>query len=105
MFSGGDYEEVTRWLRNFVTAHAKRANLRAEAVIESDGPREGESYGVRLRQGKELRPRVGEPPIELSFPDVAAGRGDLAWCDALAERVRALARELSAGRADAQQPA
>jgi hypothetical protein len=102
VFSGGDYEEVARWLRNFVTAHAKRANLRAEAVIERDRPREGQSYGIRLRRGDELRPRAGESPIELSFPDVAAGRGNLAWCDALAERVRTLARELEPARPDAQ---
>ena len=52
MFSGGDYEEVGRWLRNFVLAHAKRENLRVEAVVESEGPREGQSYGVRLRLGE-----------------------------------------------------
>jgi len=33
----------------------------------------------------------------LSYGDVAASRGSLAWCTALAARVRALARDLSAG--------
>ena len=92
MFSGGDYDEVTRWLTNFVASHAKRENLRAEAVVEADGPREGESYGVRLRVGEVVRPPASEPPIELSFGEVAQNRGRLAWCAALADRVRALAR-------------
>jgi hypothetical protein len=92
MFSGGDYDEVTRWLTNFVASHAKRENLRAEAIVEADGQREGESYGVRLRVGQAVRPSAGEPPIELSFSEVAQNRGQLAWCAALADRVRALAR-------------
>ncbi len=95
MFSGGDYEEVARWLRNFVTSHAKREDLRAEAVVEAGGPREGRSYGVRLRLGEALRPPAGEQPIELGYDEVARDRGSLNWCAALAERVRALAREPS----------
>jgi hypothetical protein len=83
MFSGGDYEEVARWLRNFVLAHAKRENLRVEAVVETEGPREGQSYGVRLRLGEGLRP-------------AAQNRGSLAWCSGLADRVRSLAREFPA---------
>jgi hypothetical protein len=92
MFSGGDYDEVTRWLTNFVASHAKRENLRAEAMVEADGEREGESYGVRLRVGQVVRPPAGEPPIELSYSEVARNRGQLAWCVALADRVRSLAR-------------
>ncbi len=95
MFSGGDSEEVARWLRTVVTSHAKRENLRAVAVVEAEGPREGESYGVRLRLGEALRPPAGEPPIELAHAEVARNRGSLAWCAALAERMRALAREPS----------
>ncbi len=95
MFSGGDYEEVARWLGNFAISHAKRENLRVEAVVEREGPREGKSYGIRLRLGEDLRPPAGEAPIELSWAEVASGRGSLAWCSALAERVRALAREFS----------
>ena len=92
MFSGGDYEEVARWLGNFVTSHAKRENLRVEGVLEAEGPREGKSYGVRLRLGDELRPAADVAPLDLAFAEVASGRGRLVWCDALAERVRALAR-------------
>jgi hypothetical protein len=96
MFSGGDYEEVARWLRNFVVAHAKRENLRVEAVVDTGGSREGRSYGVRLRLGEGLRPAPPEPPVELGFAEVAEQRGSLAWCSGLAERVQSLARELSA---------
>jgi hypothetical protein len=94
MFSGGDYQEVARWLRNFVASHAKRENLRVEAVVEAEGPREGRSYGVRLRLGEGLRPAPPAPALELGFPEVAGNRGSLAWCSDLASRVRTLAREL-----------
>jgi hypothetical protein len=96
VFSGGEYGEVARWLRNFVAAHAKRENPRVEAVVDTAGPREGRSYGVRLRLGEGLRPAPPAPPLELGFPEVAQNRGGLAWCSGLADRVRALARELSA---------
>ena len=95
MFGGGDYDEVARWLGNFVTSHAKRENLRVEAVLEADGPRQGQRYGVRLRLGDELRPAADGAPLELAFTEVASSRGSLVWCDALAARVRALAREFS----------
>jgi hypothetical protein len=84
---------VARWLRNFVLAHAKRENLRVEAVVESEGPREGQSYGVRLRLGDALRPAPPASAVELAFPEVAQNRGSLAWCSGLADRVRGLARE------------
>ena len=95
MFSGGDYEEVGRWLWNFVGAHAKRENLRVEPVVDTAGPRDGNSYGVRLRLGERVLPPAGEAPIEMTFADVAAGKGQLAWCNALAGRVRALAGEFA----------
>ena len=95
MFSGGDYEEVRRWLWNFVTSHAKREDVRVEAVIEADGPREDVSYGVRLRLGERVQPPGDVPPLELAYADVARERGNLAWASALAERVRALAREVA----------
>ena len=95
MFSGGDYEEVARWLLNFVRAHAKRENLRVEAVVETE-PRDGQSYGVRLRLGEALRPVPPAPPVELGFTEVAQSRGSLAWCSGLAARVRSLAREFPA---------
>ena len=96
MFSGGEYEEVARWLRNFVIAHAKRENAGVEAVLEADGPRQRQSFGVRLRFGEGTRPAPPAPALELAFPEVAQNRGSLAWCAGLADRVRALARELLA---------
>ena len=90
MFSGGEYDEVARWLRNFVASHAKRENLRVEPEVDTEGPREGQSYGVRLRLGAAL-----SPALELAFAEVARDRGSLAWCAELAGRVRALARELT----------
>jgi hypothetical protein len=94
MFAGGDYEEVGRWLRNFMMSHAKREDPRLEVVIETEGARQGKSYGVRLRLGEAVVPPAGQKPIELSHEEVASGRGSLAWCSALAARVRSLAREL-----------
>jgi hypothetical protein len=87
-FSGGSYDEVARWLWNFLTSHAKREDLRIEAELEQGDEREGRSYGARL----ELGPR-STPVIEFDYKDVAANRGSLAWCRALAERIRAIARE------------
>lgn len=95
MFSGGDYEEVARWLGNFVVSHAKRESLSVEAALDAEGAREGKSYGVRLRLGERLLPAPGQPPIELSYREVADSRGSLAWCSALAARIGSLARELS----------
>jgi len=94
VFSGGDYDEVGRWLTNFATAHAKREWATAEAVVETAGPREGRSYGLRLQVGRRRHPPDDQEPIELSFSDVAARRGSLAWCHDLATRVRGLVREL-----------
>jgi hypothetical protein len=88
MFSGGDYHEVARWLENFATSHAKREDLRAECVLDTDGPREGTSYGLRVRVADRF-----SSEIELPFGDVAASRGGMAWCQSLADRVRGLVRE------------
>ena len=105
MFSGGDYDEVARWLRNFVSSHAKRENPRVEAVVEAGRGREGESYGVRLRLGEALHPPSGATPIVLTYDEVARDRGDLAWCASLAGRVRALAPELSRAGVGSQRSA
>jgi len=94
MFSGGDYDEVGRWLANFVLSHAKREHPRIEAVMQAEGPREGRSYGVRLRLGERVLPPPGAEPVELAFAEVRDQRGAMAWCQALAARVRGLAREL-----------
>ena len=65
MFSGGDYHEVARWLANFATSHAKREDLRAECVLDTEGAREGKSYGLRVRVGERL-----SSEIELEFAAV-----------------------------------
>jgi hypothetical protein len=88
MFSGGDYREVARWLENFATSHAKREDLRAECALDTEGGREGTSYGLRVRIGDRL-----SSEIALGFDDVAAGRGSMAWCQSLADRVRGLVSE------------
>ncbi|MBI2162475.1 MAG: hypothetical protein HYU25_19240 [Candidatus Rokubacteria bacterium] len=98
MFSGGGYDEVERWLWNFLTSHAKRVNPRIEVTLDAARTREGTSYGARLRLGARVSSLV-----ELGFSEVAASRGSLAWCAALAERTKRLARELVAqGTADAR---
>jgi hypothetical protein len=91
MFSGGTYEEVARWLRNFLTSHAKRVHPRIEVDLDSGEAREGRSYGARLRLGD----RVSDL-IELDYKDVADQRGTLAWCSKLANRTRDTARLLLA---------
>jgi hypothetical protein len=105
MFSGGDYAEVERWVQNFVISHAKREVLAAEAVIESDGPREGKSYGIRLCLGDRIVPPPPHPPLEVDYTEAARERGSLAWCLALADRIRALARELVSADREARTPA
>ena len=98
MFSGGEYSEVGRWLWNFVEAHAKRENLRVEALVDTGGAREGTSYGVRLRLAERLLPAADQAPVEMTYADVAAGKGQLAWRDALAVRMRTLAGGFGAPR-------
>ena len=86
-FSGGSYDEITRWVWNFATSHAKRVDPRIEVEVDAGDEREGVSYGLRLALGaRHTR------TIELDYKDVAAGRGGLAWCAARAERIRELAR-------------
>jgi hypothetical protein len=91
MFSGGDYHEVTRWVRIFLNSHAKREHPRVEAIVDTAGAHEGTSYGTRLRLGERVSPEV-----ELAFKDVADHRGSLAWCQALADATRARVRDLLA---------
>jgi len=100
MFSGGDYQEVARWLENFINSHAKHEDPRAECVFDAAGPREGVSYGVGVRLGERLSSQ-----IVLDFADVAANRGRLAWCQQLAERARGLAREIIAADRRLPRPA
>ena len=91
MFSGGTYEEVARWLKNFLTSHAKRVHPRIEVDLDSGAEREGRSYGARLRFGD----RVSEL-LEFDYKEVAEQRGTLAWCASLANRTRDAARLLLA---------
>ena len=98
MFSGGSYDEVERWLKNFLTSHAKRENPRAEVLLDEDDALAGRAYRARLHVGDRV-----SAPIELEFKDVAEHRGALAWCAALAQRTRALVKAtLGAGTADAR---
>ena len=101
MFSGGSYDEVARWLRVFLTSHAKREHARVEVVLDDDDALRGRAYRARLRFGEQV-----SQPLELDFKEVAEQRGTLAWCAALASRTRALARSLlgagSAGNARAR---
>ncbi|MEX2148485.1 MAG: hypothetical protein WED01_15890 [Candidatus Rokuibacteriota bacterium] len=90
MFSGGSYDEVERWLLMFVNSHAKREHPRIEAAVEAGDAREGRSYGVRLT----LDGRATDL-TELDYKDVADHRGALAWCAALAGRIREQARALA----------
>jgi hypothetical protein len=89
VFSGGTYDDVARWLLNFLLSHAKREHPRVEVVFESGDEREGKSYAARLTlDGRSTS------TIEFDYPDVAAHRGDLAWCRAMAARTRQAARGL-----------
>ena len=88
-FSGGSYDEVGRWLHNFLLSHAKRVDPRIEVALESGDEREGVSYGARLRLGDRTTDL-----IEFDDKEVAANRGNLAWCAALAERVKEIARSV-----------
>jgi len=94
VFAGGSYEEVRRWLLGFVNSHGKRESPRVEGIVEAGDERAGKSFGVRLRLGEEHEPPLEQPAIELAFEEVALGKGSLAWCQALAQRVSGWARRL-----------
>jgi hypothetical protein len=94
MFSGGTYDEVARWLWNFLAAHAKRENVRAEVELQAGEEREGKSYAARVRVGEKL-----SALIEFEFAEVARNRGTLEWCATLAARVREVVRDLGAAAA------
>lgn len=94
MLPGGSYEEVARWLWNFATSHAKRESPVVEVNVETEGEREGKSYGLRLRLGERFLPPLNQSPMEFAYPEVAEGKANFAWCEALAKRIRGLAGEL-----------
>jgi hypothetical protein len=89
-----DYHEVAAWLENVVRSHAKREDPRIEVVLDTGGPREGHSYGVRLALGSRVYPPLEASPIELQFPEAAEGRTRFAWTEALGARIQSTAREL-----------
>jgi len=89
VFSGGSYDEVARWVRNFLASHAKRENPRAEVELEAGDEREGKSYAARVRVGSRV-----SALIDLAYPEVAKNRGSLQWCAELAARVRGVVRDL-----------
>ena len=82
------YWEVERWLRLFVTSHAKRVSPRIEVFLETEGERIGKAYGVRLILGALYQPPFGSAPFELTFPEILANRLTFAWCDRLAREIR-----------------
>ena len=88
-FSGGSYDDVARWLHNFLTSHAKREDPRAEVELEVGDEREGKSYGARLRLGGQV-----SDVIEFDYRTVADRRGELQWCRELADRTRQAVRDL-----------
>ena len=89
-FSGGSYDDVARWLHNFLTSHAKREQFKAEVGLETGDHREGKSYGARVRLGEQLSDMV-----EFDYRTVADHRGELQWCHDLAERTRRVVRDLA----------
>ena len=90
MFSGGTYQDVERWLKNFLTSHAKRENPRAEVVLDEDDALDGRAYRARIHVGD----RVSDA-LEFDYKDVAEHRGTLTWCAALAQRTRAVVKSLA----------
>jgi hypothetical protein len=88
-FSGGSYDDVARWLHNFLTSHAKREDPRAEVELDAGDEREGKSYGARIRLGEHV-----SDVIEFDYRTVADHRGELQWCRDLAERTRQVVRDL-----------
>jgi len=89
------YDEVGRWLRNFAASHVKREYPRAEAHVEMDRERDGESYGLRLVLDGRRQPPPAVPPMEFGYAEVAEGRTRFAWCETLAQRLRAEVRRLA----------
>ena len=90
MFSGGSYEDVARWLGNFLTSHAKRENVHAEVELDTGEERQGASYGARVWLGGKV-----SAPMEFEFSEVAQNRGSLKWCADLAARIREVVRDVS----------
>ena len=69
MFSGGTYDEVARWLLNFLLSHAKREHPRVEVVFEAGDARDRVSYTARLILDGRSTSVIG-----FDYADVAAHR-------------------------------
>ncbi len=89
-FSGGSYDDVARWLHNFLMSHAKRESFKAEVDLDAGDEREGKSYGARIKLGEHV-----SDLIELDYRTVADHRGELLWCRELADRTRAIVKALA----------
>src|SRR5438105_7703638 len=87
-FSGGSYDDVSRWLQNFLMSHAKRENFKAEVDLDAGDEREGKSYGARVKLAEHV-----SDVIEFDYRTVADHRGELQWCRDLAERTRQIVRD------------
>jgi hypothetical protein len=97
--------EAARWLRGFAASHAKRESPLVEVQVEPRGEGTAAGLDLRLTLGGRQHPPAGEAPIRLGAAEVAEGRTRLAWCEALAARVRQAARDLVAGAAGRGRPA
>ena len=62
--------------------------------MEAGDERAGKTFGVRLRLGDDHEPPLEQAAIELSFEEVASGKGSLAWCQSQGARARGRARRL-----------
>jgi hypothetical protein len=77
-------DEVAAWLHGFAVSHVKRDDPRWEVTVAAHGAGTDDRYTIRVtRRGREAA------PIELSYAEVVEGRTRLAWCEALAARLRA----------------
>jgi hypothetical protein len=91
------YGEAGRCLQIFATSHVKREDPRLEVEIDDTGPREGQSYAVRLvPEGRGV-----VPSLEFTYAEVVEGRTQFSWCTHLAARLRAIARPLVPNAVDA----
>lgn len=78
------YDEIAAWLRGFATSHVKRDDPRWEVTVAAPAAGAEGRYTIRvIRSGREAA------PLELTYTEVVEGRTRLAWCEALAARLRA----------------
>jgi hypothetical protein len=83
------YAEVAAWLQGFAASHVKRDDPRWEVTVDRHPAGAGGSYTLRVARGGSGATPGASAPIELSYAEVVEGRSRLAWCEALAARLRA----------------